>query len=120
MFNWSRVLTGGYPSDWSHVPSGGGPGGVPRPGPHGGGVPQLSPDGGTLARDGVPSHQGHDGEIPRAGMGYSPRSGQGDTLARMGYLPGQEWGTPGIGQQIQYLIQGGRYASCVHAGGLYC
>ena len=30
------------------------------------------------------------------------------------YLP------PGIGQQMEYLIRCGRYASCVHAGGLSC
>ena len=27
---------------------------------------------------------------------------------------------PGIGQRIEYLIRRGRYASCVHAGGLSC
>ena len=27
---------------------------------------------------------------------------------------------PGIGQQMKYLIRRGRYASCVHAGGLSC
>ena len=32
------------------------------------------------------------------------------------------WGTPSphTGQQMEYLIRGGRYASCVHAGGLSC
>ena len=38
--------------------------------------------------------------------------------------PSQGWGTypppPGIGQQMEYLICGGQYASCVHAGGLSC
>ena len=32
------------------------------------------------------------------------------------YLPP----TPGIGQHMEYLIRCGRYASCVHAGGLSC
>ena len=27
---------------------------------------------------------------------------------------------PGIGQHVEYLIRWGRYASCVHAGGLLC
>ena len=53
-------------------------------------------------------------------------------------VPGQGWGTlcpgmeyppmsrdvvtppPPIGQQVEYLIRGGRYASWVHAGGLSC
>ena len=34
--------------------------------------------------------------------------------------PGQGWGTPlpRIGQETEYLIRGGQYALCVHAGGL--
>ena len=56
-------------------------------------------------------------------------------LARDGVPPGQRWCTPwpemvyplardgvhpGIGQQREYLIRDGRYATCVHAGGLSC
>ena len=111
------------PSDWSQVPSWG----IPRPGPDRG-VPQSGPDGaypsqvqightpagsrwgvpqpvwmgGTLARDGVPPVQ----------VRYPP-SRDGVSLAR-DRVP------PRIGQQMDYLIRGGQYASCVHAGGLLC
>ena len=30
------------------------------------------------------------------------------------------WGVPHLGSQVEYLIRCGRYASCVHAGGLSC
>ena len=76
--------------------------------------------------DGVPP--------PRLGMRYPPGPG-------MGYPPDLGWGTPkpdlGWGtppdlrgypptwdgvppQHSEYLLRGGRYASCVHAGGLSC
>ena len=62
-------------------------------------------------------------------------SGQGGTLPRSGWWypkvphilwwgtlwPGQDdGGTPCLGQQKEYLLRGGRYASCVHAGELSC
>ena len=39
--------------------------------------------------------------------------------------PGQDggvpcWGGTQVGQQKEYSLHGGRYASCVHAGGLSC
>ena len=34
--------------------------------------------------------------------------------------PGQDWGGTQLGQHREYLLHGGRYASCVHAGGLSC
>ena len=38
-----------------------------------------------------------------------------------GYPPWSGWGVPrGKGQQTEYFIRRGRYASCVHAGGLSC
>ena len=107
---------GGYPGQgvpwlggvpWPGVPWLGGTlarggtlaGGVPWPG----GVPWL---GGTLARGypdwGVP----WPGEVPWLG-GYPA---QGGTL-----LGGTQ-----LGQHREYLLYGGRYASCVHAGGLSC
>ena len=55
------------------------------------------------------------GGVSQPGMGY-PHSGV--PLPRP-----QRWGNPppgGIGQQMEYLIRGGRYASCVHAGGFSC
>ena len=88
---------GGYPSQvW-----GGYPGQVlmvrmvPRPGPMEGGVPQPGLTGG----------------VPQSGP-------TGGTPARSGQL-----GTPllpGTGQHMEYLVSGGRYASCFHAGGLSC
>ena len=65
-----------------------------------GGVP--SGGGGTLA-GGVPWLGG----APWPG-GYP---GQGGTLA---------WGDTQLGQHKEYLLHGGRYASCVHTGGLSC
>ena len=43
-------------------------------------------------------------------------------LPPAGYPPSQDGGVGGtqVGQQKEYLIHGGRYASCVHAGGLSC
>ena len=71
--------------------------------------------------------------IPPVGMGVPPpgqvRTGEGVPLAnqvrmgvpKVGYPQG--WGTPPppapLGQQ-EYSLRGGRYASCVHAGGLSC
>ena len=69
------------------------------------GTPQPGKDGG-VPQDGLPSWPG---------MGYPP--------ARVGVLPSPPPGmghSPGIGQQVEYLIHGGRYASCVHAGELSC
>ena len=86
---------GGYPARSS---GGGVPwlGGVPWPGGYPGwGVPW--PEGGTLARGGYP--------------------GRGGTLARGVPWPG---GGTQLGQHREYLLHGGRYASCVHAGGFSC
>ena len=65
------------------------------------GVPWL---GGTLV-GGYPG-RGYPGGYP----------GRGGTLA--GGYPG--WGGTQLGQHREYLLHGGRYASCVHAGGLSC
>ena len=72
------------------------------------GVPQPCPDEGTPARSGW--------GYPYPGMGYSTsqvRTGRG-TPSRDLVPP------PGIGQQMEYLICGGQYASCGRAGGLSC
>ena len=81
------------------VPPGGGtrtpPGGYPGPGnpPWGGTWVRYPPRGGTRVR-------------------YPPRGGT------------QVWVPPRggtrVGQQKEYSLHGGRYASCVHAGGLSC
>ena len=84
-----------------------GGGGVPWPGPaRGGGYPsQVQP--------GVPPRPSQDkGRVPQLGGGtwgipYQVRTG--------GYPP-----PPRTGQHMEYLIRRGRYASCVHAGGLSC
>ena len=56
---------------------------------------------------------------PHQGMGYPPTR---DGVHSQGWdtpQPGMGY-PPGIGQQREYLLRGGRYASCVHAGGLSC
>ena len=108
-----QVQPGGYPG------RGGGTlaGGVPCLG----GVPWL---GGTLARGGTLA-----GGVPWWGvpcLGGVPWPG--GTLARgvpwlgglpcLGGYPGQ--GGTQLGQHREYLLHGGQYASCVHAGGLSC
>ena len=53
-----------------------------------------------------------------AGGGTLPGpAGGGGTLARGVPWPG---GGTQVGQHREYLLHGGRYASCVHAGGLSC
>ena len=45
----------------------------------------------------------------------------GGQLGVGGVQPGGGvWGSAKIGQQNEYSLHGGRYASCVHAGGLSC
>ena len=90
---------GGYPSDWSQVRMGGYP------------MMGYSP-----SRDGV---------LPQSrsgwGEGVPPIQGWGTPLARSGRgFPPPNGVPPWIGQQMEYLIRRGRYASCVHAGGLSC
>ena len=74
--------------------------------------PRPGQDGVTLARDGVPPQPGQDGEYPCQGWG-PPIQGWGTPWAGMG-------SPPGVGQQMEYLIHGGWYASCVQARGLSC
>ena len=128
-------------SDW------GCPRGVPHPWPgrdreypparSGQGVPQpgASTQGTPLARSGwgYPS-QGttclgyptlglvRTGGAPAWGClpGVSPQPGQDRTVPQpRGCLPRVPHPL-GIGQHMEYLMSGGRYASCVHAGGLSC
>ena len=73
------------------------------------------------------------GTLPDPGGGRYPGGGVpwpggvpwrgGSTLARGGTLAGgAPWpgGGTQLGQHREYLLHGGRYASCVHAGGLSC
>ena len=79
------------------------------------GVPYL---GGTLP-GGYPAWGGTlPGGYPAGGGGY-PAGGYpaGGVPCPGGYPAG---GGTLVGQQKEYSIHGGRYASCVHAGGLSC
>ena len=80
-----------------------------------------------LSTGGVPiSHNAlqHFPECHGADTGGYPAGGfpAGGTLIRYPPLwPGQDGGGgTQVGQQKEYSIHGGRYASCVHAGGLSC
>ena len=62
----------------------------------------------------VPGQVRLGGGIPQSGMGYPPSRDGGYPPSRDGVPP------PGIGQQMEHLISGMRYASCVNAGELSC
>ena len=86
------------------------------PGPAGGGgYPARSSQGGYPA-GGYPA-RGYSGQVP-------PRPGQDLTWVPPSRVPplqpGQDGGGTQLGQHRKYLLQGGWYASCVHAGGLSC
>ena len=101
---------GGYPARSSRRGTLPGPaGGVPWPG----GVPCQVQPGGYPGR-GVPWLGGYPGWGGTLARGYP---GWGGTLARGATLAG---GGTQLGQHREYLLHGGRYASCVHAGGLSC
>ena len=106
-----------------------------------GGYPsQVQPGEGTPARSTLfTPHQTWLGGTPARGgtlPGSTPplvpppiRPGQGGTLPEgvphLGSPIRPAWGAtlPGVphfGKQMEYLIRLGRYASCVHAGGLSC
>ena len=97
----SQVQPRGYPNQVQmRVPQPGPGRGVSWPGPARG-VPQPGPDGGT--------------------SGYPPGMGtpcQGVLPSRGAPWPGRYSPLPSTRQQMEYLIRRGRYASCVHAGGL--
>ena len=73
-------------------------GGTPARSDGGGEYPSQVQQGGTPARSAYPS-QVRTG-VPQQGYSGTP--------------------SPGTGQHMEYLISGGRYASCVHAEGLFC
>ena len=66
-----------------------------------------------LSTGGVP-HLARRGGVPQPGPAKGYCKGWGTPLPGMGYPP------PGQDCRWEYLIRGGRYASCVHAGGLSC
>ena len=99
--------------------------GLPQPGQDGGVGTQPSPDRGVPqpGQDGGYHSQGW-GTPPIQGWGIPPVQRWGTSSSRDGVpppIPHPEMGTPSsVGQQVEYLIRGGRYASCIHAGGHSC
>ena len=97
-------VQGGYPARGGTLPGGTLPGGTQV------GYPQPGQDGGTL--------------LGGTQVGYPPaRSGRG---TQVGYPPARSGGgypagsDTQLGQQKEYSLHSGRYASCVDAGGLSC
>ena len=80
--------------------------------PHLGRVSQLTQPGGGSASWGG-------GSVSRSRGGSASR-GVGCHGGGLGQSGGQGGGSAKIGQQNEYSLHGGRYASCVHAGGLSC
>ena len=104
-------------------PGGGGvgqvqPGGRGGSGPAGGGgVGQVQPGGGGV---GQVQPGGRGGQVQPGGGGVG-RSSRGGGVGQWGGGVGQPGGgSAKIEQHREYLLHGGRYASCVHAGGLSC
>ena len=93
----SQVRMRGYPGQ---VKTGGGGG---YPARSGEGVPQPVQGGRYPGYGWGPPHPGQH-EVPPSRDGVSP------ILNWLGYPP------PGIGQQMEHLIHGRQYASCIHAG----
>ena len=134
----SRYPPGGVPG------SGTPPGGYPGQEPPWGGTRVRYPPGGVVPGSGTPLG-GVPGSGPPSGVPGPPRGGTrvryppggypGQVPPLGGYLVGgtrvryPPGGVPGsgtppggtrVGQQKEYSLHGGRYASCVHAGGLSC
>ena len=103
----------------SGTPLGGYPGQVPPRGVPGSGTPpqgypgQVPPRGGGVTRVRYPPG-GCPGTPPGGCLGTPPGGYPGP-----GGVPRSGGGTR-VGQQKEYSLHGGRYASCVHAGGLSC
>ena len=108
------------------------PGGYRSPGTPPGGSGYPPPGGGTEVR--VPPLGGYQGQVPPlggtkvrvppGGVRVPPQGGywslgtpRGGTRVR---YPPQGGYLTRVGQQKEYSLHGGRYASCVHAGGLSC
>ena len=94
-------------------------------GPDGGGQVQPVGGGGQVQLAGGGSGPaGGGGQVQPARGGWSGPTGggEGSGPGRGGSGPagGGVGGSAKIGQHREYLLHGGRYASCVHAGGLSC
>ena len=118
------TLAGGVPG---RVPPGGYPGGVPGQVPPWGGTQSGTPHpprgypgwGGT--QSGTPRGVPWLGGYPGQEGGYPVRYPPGGTLAggvpsQVPPRPGQDGGGTQVGQQKEYSLHGGRYASCIYAG----
>ena len=108
------------------VHRGGGEGGVSQGGRGGsaggrggsaGGEGWVSQGGGQLGGRG--GSAGGEGWVSR-GEGWVSRGGGVGQRGGEGWVSGGEGGSAKIEQHREYLLHGGRYASCVHAGGLSC
>ena len=133
----SGTPPGGYPGQVP-PPGGGYPGqvpprGVPRSGTPPGGYPAQVPPGGVpgsgtppggVSGSGSPPGGGTQVRYPPGGVPGSgtPPGGDPAQVPPLGGDPGQVPPPPGggtrVGHQKEYSLHGGRYASCVHAGGL--
>ena len=80
----------------------------------GGGVGQVQPGGEGWVRS---SWGGGVGQVPAGGGGVGQVQPGGGGVGQV--QPGGG-GSAKIAQHRKYLLHGGRYASCVHAGGLAC
>ena len=127
---------GGGTRTW-HPPPGGGTQTWPPPG-GGGGYPDLTPPRGVPGPDtpprGVPGPDSPGGvpgpDTPPGGTRtwHTPPGGTRTYPPRGGTRTWPPRGVPGpdpppgggtqVGQQKEYSLHGGRYASCIHAGGL--
>ena len=84
---------------------------------------------GTPYQVGYPPSKDWGTPLARTGMGYPPGQDRTGVPSWPGHVwvpptphlwPGQDWGNPPpkTAQQSKYLLSGGRYACCVHTGGL--
>ena len=124
VFSLSTPLGGGVPISHNalqHFPEchGAAEGGYPSRSSRGGGYPARSSQGGGVPCQGVPWGVPCQGGTLAGGYPAGGYPARGDT--QVGYPPGQvRRGGTQLGQQKEYSLHGGRYASCVHAGGLSC
>ena len=124
------VLKSGYPP-WGGYPGQVPPGGYRSPGtPRGGTRVRYPPPPGGYRSPGTPpgGTQVRYPPPPPPGGYRSPGTPPGG-VPKSGYPPPGGYRSPGtppggyltrVGQQKEYSLHGGRYASCVHAGGLSC
>ena len=126
--NAMRQWRGGTRTPPGGTRSGTPPGGYLGQVPPRGGVPGSGTPPGGVPGSGNPPGGGYPGQVPPPGGGgtrlrYPPPGGVPRSGTPPGGYPGQvtpPGGGTRVGQQKEYSLHGGRYASCVHAGGLSC